>query len=369
MQRLFPSAESSAQDKRKAVDHCNYLDKELPTTEPKQVSASPSRTLNSGADTQNFEFIINSHCLSGQALLELGQTQDALIQFITALSLAETHGLPQSELLHTIYQVYKSIGDFENALKYYELYHEVLQNTDIPSDELNEDIKSFLRHIVHDIKEPVRIINSYQTLLSRNLHNEGIDKYDEYLNYIKKAIQRVSKLTSTFAYYVKINTNEKRRLTVKLNEVIWIVESNLKKEYDKNIQILCDELPAVHADFEQISCLIQHLIDNAIRYNDSQNPVITIKSVNMEDYYRISVKDNGPGIARADINQLFNISQSPKRQNKNPESCGMGLIICKKIIEKHKGDIWVKSIPNEGTTIYFTLPTQKNLSTKSRQKT
>jgi len=356
MQRLSPSTESSAQDKRKAIEHYNYLDKESPITEPQQTSASPLQASNSGVDTQNFEYIIDSHCLSGRALLELGQTQDALLQFIAALSLAETHELPQAELLCTIYEIYKSTSDFENALKYHERYHEALQNTKAPSNELSENIKSFLRHIVHDIKEPVRIINSYQTLLGRSLHNDGIDKYDEYLNYIKKAIQRVSKLTSTFGYYVRIDTDEKRRLSIKLNEVVWMVESNLKKEYDKNIQILCDQLPAVQADFEQISCLMQHLIDNAIQYNDSQDPVITIKSVNMGDYYRISVKDNGTGIALRDIGQLFDISERPRRQTKNPKSCGMGLIICKKIIDKHKGDIWAKSMPDEGTTIYFTLP-------------
>lgn len=355
MQRLSPSTESSAQDKRKVVDQHNYLEKELPIVEPKQASPHSSRVLHSGADTQNFELIVESRSLSGQALLELGHTQDALLQFITAFSLAETHGLPKSELLHTIYEVYKSTGDFENALKYHELYHEALQDTNPPSDELSEDIKSFLRHISHDIKEPVRIINSYQTLLSRSLHNDGIDKYDDYLNYIKKAIGRIAGLASTFSYYVKIDTDEKRRLPVKLSEIVWMIENNLKKNH-KNIQILCDELPTVNVDFEQMSCLIQHLIDNAIQYNDNEKPTVSIKSTNMESYYRISVKDNGTGINTKRISELFSISQGPKRQSKNPASCGMGLIICKKIIEKHKGDIWIKSTPNEGTTVYFTLP-------------
>ncbi len=356
MQRLSPSTESSAQDKRKVVDDYNYLGKELPITEPAQASAYFSQALHSGADAQNFQFIIDSHCLSGQALLELGQIQDALLQFITALSLAETHGLSKPELLHTIYKAYKSLGDFENALKYHERYHEALQNINTPHDELSDDIKSFLRHIAHDIKEPVRIISSYQTLLSRSLHNDGIDKYDDYLNYIKKAIERITKLATTFSYYVKIDTDEKRRLPIQLDEIVWMVENTLKKGYNKNIQILCDELPTVNVDFEQISCLIQHLIDNAIRYNDNETSVITIKNSDMEGYHRIAIKDNGTGIAFKPTNELFSIALGPKRHNKNPNSCGMGLIICKKIIEKHKGDIWIKSTPDEGTTVYFTLP-------------
>jgi len=355
MQRLSPSTESSAQDKCKVTDQ-HYLEKELPIIEPNQASTHSSRVLHSGTDTQNFELIVESHSLSGQALLELGQTQDALLQFFTALSLAETHALPKSELLHTIYKVYKSTGDFENALKYHELYHQALQNIKTFSDELSEDIKSFLRHISHDIKEPVRIINSYQTLLSRSLQDEGIDKYDDYLNYIKKAIERIAKLATTFSYYVKIDTDEKRCLPVKLNEIIWMIENNLKKEYHKNIQILYDELPAVNVNVEQMTCLIEHLIDNAIRYNDSENPTVIIKSTDMEDYYRISVKDNGIGLDLKRTSELFSIAQGPKRQRKNPQSCGMGLIICKKIIEKHKGDIWIKSTPNESTTVYFTLP-------------
>ncbi len=355
MQRLSPNTESSAQDKSKVVDQY-YLEKELPISESIQASSHSSRVLHSGTNIQDIEFIVESHALSGQTLLELGQTQDALLQFFTALSIAETHGLPKSDLLHTIYKVYKSTNDFENALKYHELYHQALQNLKLPSDDLSKDIKSFLRHIAHDIKEPVRIINSYQTLLSRNLHMDGIDKYDEYLGYIKKAIERVAKLSNTFSYYVKIETDEKRHHPIKLNEIIWVIENNLKKEYHKNIKILGDELlPTVNVNVEQITCLVQHLIDNAIRYNDSKKPTVVIKSKDMDDYYRISVEDNGIGISSKRTSELFSIAQGPKRQQNGQQSCGMGLIVCKKIIEKHKGDIWIKSTSNEGTTVYFTL--------------
>lgn len=358
MQRLSPSTESSAQDKRKAIDQYNYLGKQLLATEPEQASGYFSQALATSLDLQNFELIIDSYCLSGQALLELGHTKDALLKFITALSLAETNGLTKPELLHSIYEIYKSSGDFENALKYHEKYHKVLQSTTTPSNELSEDIKLFLRHITHDIKEPVRIISSYRTLLSRGLSNDKNDKYDDYLNYIKTAIERISRLTTAFSYYVKIDTSEERRVLVKLEEVIWMVENNLKEKYNKNIQILCGELPVIYADFEQISCAIQHIIDNAVRYNNSETPIITIKSQDIEGYHRISIKDNGIGVAPEQASRLFDIAEGPKRQNKDPKSCGMGLIICKKIIEKHKGKIRIRSVLNKGTTIHFTLPMQ-----------
>jgi len=356
MQRLSPNTESSAHDKRKEIVRYNYLGRALLTTEPKRASGYFSQALATSLDIQNFELIVGSYFLYGQAFLELGRTQDALSQFIAAHTLAETHGFSRPKLLCAIYEIYKSIGDFENALTYHEYYHEATKNEKLPSTELCQDIKSFLQYIAHDIKEPIRIASSYRTLLSRGLEKDGIDKYDDYLNYIKTGIGRIGNLVHTFSYYVKIDTSREYFLPVKLNEVVWMIENQLRKEHQKNIQILCDELPVVHADFERIACAMQHIIDNAIRYNNNEIPNVTIKSQSKKDYHQISIKDNGTGIALQDVDKLFDIAYSPKRHSKDPECCGMGLIISKKIIEKHKGDIWAKSTFGEGSTVYFTLP-------------
>lgn len=338
------------------IIYYNRLGKELLATEPERAYSYFCQALATSINIQNYELIADSHFLSGQAFIELGQTQDAIVQYITALSIAETHQLPTSKILNELYKAHRRIGDFENALKYHESYHQSIRDID-QEHKWGEDSRTFLRHVVHDIKEPVRVVTSYHGILTKGLKEDNVNKYDEYLNYINTATKRINSLISVFGAYVNIDTGTEQRSELALDEVIHIAKYNVQKMLsDSNTQIIYGELPKVYGDFKQITLLFEYLIDNAVKYNESDSPLVHISTHKMGDYCRISVEDNGTGIRQEEIKELLDIAQAPKKQVKNPDACGMSLIICKKIIQKHKGNIWIESVPDKGTTVYFTLP-------------
>jgi len=359
MQRSSPNINISAQDRCDKVIYYNRLGKELLATEPERASSYFSQAITTSLNIQNFELTVESYFLSGKALSKLGLNQSALVQYISALSLADAHQLPQSEILYALYSTYKIVGDFENALKYHEKYQIIVQSSE-KQNKSGEYSKAFLSHVVHDIKEPARIVKSYQSLVAKKLKQAGLDDYDEYIEYIQAATDRISVLTSSFCHYVNIDTSDIQRTSVKLSEVLHVAQYNLNNtSTHKPIRIIQDDLPELHADFKQMTWLLEQLIANAIRYNNADTPTIKIHSERINGYHRIAVQDNGTGIKEKDIITLLNIAHAPKRYNRDPETTGMGLMICQKIIEKHQGNIWIESVPDEGTTVYFTIPLKK----------
>jgi len=359
MQRSSPNINISAQDRCDKVIYYNRLGKELLATEPERASSYFTQALTTSLDIQNFELTAESYFLSGKALSKLGLSKSALVQYISALSLAEAHQLPKSKILYALYSTYKAIGDFENALECHEKYQAIIQSSE-EQNRFGEGSKAFLSHVVHDIKEPVRIVKSYQSLVAKKLKQAEVEDYNEYIEYIQAATDRISVLTSSFCHYVNIDTNDIQPNSIKLNEVLHIAQYNLNNTpKDKSIQIIHNDLPELHADFKQMTWLLEQLIDNAIRYNNTDKPIVKVHSDSINGYHRIAVQDNGIGIKEKDIITLLDIAHAPKRYNRDPETTGMGLMICQKIIEKHRGNIWIESVPGEGTTVYFTIPLKK----------
>lgn len=356
MQRSLPNINTSIQDGCDKAIYYNRLGKELLATEPERASDYFSQALATSIDIQNFKLIADSHFLSGEAFMELGQSNEALVQYITALSVAETHQLPTSKILNGLYETYKAFGDFENALKYHEHYHTSIQDID-KENKYGEDSRAFFRHIVHDIKEPVRIATGYHTILTQKIRESGTTQYDEYLDYIQSATERIGILVSSFGTYVNLDASTNTRSAVNLNEVIHVIKYNFKKTLsDKNVEIIHDELPVIDADFKQMTYLFEYLIDNAIKYNEKDKPIVKIIAAKKNGSYSIALKDNGVGIEETKIQNLLDISQAPRKDNKYPKSSGMSLLICKKIVQQYKGNIWIESVPKEGTTVYFTIP-------------
>jgi len=358
MQRLSLDINISIQDRCDKIHYYNRLGKELLATEPEQASGYFSQALTESLDIQNIELTADSYLLSGKALFKLGRIQDALVHYLSALSLAESHQFSKTEILYALYHTYKTAGDAENALKYHEEYH--LTQKKEAQNKYGEDSRLFLRHVVHDIREPVRIVKSYQVIMARKLEQTNVQEYDEYLTYIETATSRIQALTDSFSQYVNIDTQPKQHTHIGLNEALHIAQYNLNNLLkDKVASIVQDNLPKVYGDFRQMTCLFEQLIENALKYNLSDAPLITIRVDRIEGYDRIAVEDNGIGINEKDLRKLLDIAYAPKRNSNAPESCGIGLIMCKKIIEKHQGNIWIESVPNQGTTVYFTLPLKR----------
>ena len=124
---------------------------------------------------------------------------------------------------------------------------------------------------------------------------------------------------------------------------------------DEKVTIIINELPKVKADYIQMVQLIQNLVSNAIKFRGQQSPVIKISSRYSEGYHLFSVEDNGIGIEQKHGERIFEIFQRLHPLGEYTGT-GIGLAICKKIVERFKGRIWMESVKNKGTTFYFTIP-------------
>lgn len=225
----------------------------------------------------------------------------------------------------------------------------------------NNELEQFFYVTSHHLQEPLRLITSFLQLLEKKYKDKLDQDATDYIQFAVDGSIRMKALILGLLDYSqvnKINVFEE----IELNDLITKVIENLKVQIDSNnAQIKIDHLPKIIGDKIQISQLFENLISNAIKFRGENRPEIFITGNKEGDQYIFSVKDNGIGIQKEYANKLFSIFQ---RLNTNVQiqGTGIGLAICKKIVEKHGGKIWFESEFGKGSTFYFTIKeTQKIL--------
>lgn len=222
----------------------------------------------------------------------------------------------------------------------------------------NHNLQEFAYIVSHDLKEPLRTISGFITLLRKELDAQGIhgSKADEYIAYVLRGTHQMEELISDILTYSQLNVAERKFFDVPLITVIEDVQHTLGKAIaESHALIKTEQLPIVTGDQRLLFLLFQNLISNAIKYRkDNVDPVIHIHSVTMGSFVKISISDNGIGIPEKYFETIF---QAFKRLHSKVkyEGTGIGLAICKKIVDLHGGEIWVESKEGEGTTFSFTL--------------
>jgi light-regulated signal transduction histidine kinase (bacteriophytochrome) len=186
------------------------------------------------------------------------------------------------------------------------------------------------------------------------------DKLDgdakEFINYAVDGAARMQRLIQDLLAFSRIGTRGKEPEVVESMKAVGDAVQNLKVRIEENkAQIVYDELPALFADPNQLTQLFQNLIGNAIKFKGEKDPIIQIDWKKSGDFAEFSVKDNGIGFDQRHADRVFVLFQ---RLNNRAvyEGTGIGLAICKKIVERHGGKIWVETQPGKGTTFFFTLP-------------
>ncbi len=159
----------------------------------------------------------------------------------------------------------------------------------------------------------------------------------------------------------RVNTKGATFVPTDLNQLFKDVQDNLQSLIqEKNIDITCAKLPELAIDASQIQSLFQNLIMNAVRYNKSPKPIIEIGCREQDNVCFFFVRDNGIGISPRFYKRIFMVFQRLHTDREYPGT-GLGLALCKKIIERHGGTIWVESQPGEGSTFHFTLPAKRQI--------
>jgi light-regulated signal transduction histidine kinase (bacteriophytochrome) len=206
------------------------------------------------------------------------------------------------------------------------------------------------------------MVSSFLGLLETESAEKLDDSAKEYIHYAVDGAKRMKKLIHALLEYSRLEVSKENIVEVDLKEVIHNVESSLQLSIQEaGAQLTVEPLPKVRGMESQLEQLFQNLISNALKYHNNKKPVITIGARDKTSCYEFFVSDNGIGIDEKYFDKIFIIFQ--RLHDKNEYSgTGIGLAICKKIVEKHGGQIWLQSEVDSGTTFYFTLPKAQNFN-------
>ncbi|MDP4174829.1 MAG: ATP-binding protein [Bacteroidota bacterium] len=233
---------------------------------------------------------------------------------------------------------------------------EILNQTLTKLENSNKELEQFAYIASHDLREPLRMVTSYAQLIARRYREKLDDEAEVFIKYLVDGTNRMQMLIDGLLLYSRTTSKKNTLKQTDLNVVLQEVLDDLKISIEeKHAEIKQGTLPNILADPIQIRQLFQNLISNAIKYNKSQTPIVEISSQESLTDWCFSVKDNGIGIEQDQFDRIFKIFQRLHRQEEFPGT-GIGLAVCKKIIERHEGRIWIESYPGKGSVFYFTIP-------------
>ncbi len=220
----------------------------------------------------------------------------------------------------------------------------------------NAELEQFAYVASHDLQEPLRAVTSYTQLLSRRYSGQLDAKADEYIAFAVEGATRMQQLIKDLLMYSRVGTRGKELVPVDFVAVFEAAVANLEVAVaESGATVTHGDLPAVKGDFTQLAQLLQNLLSNALKYRSDFAPVIHVSAERQNGNFRFAVRDNGIGIDPKYSDRIFQLFQRLHTRDEYPGT-GIGLAICKKIVERHGGRIWVESAPGQGSTFYFTIP-------------
>ncbi len=220
----------------------------------------------------------------------------------------------------------------------------------------NSELEQFAYVASHDLQEPLRMVASYTQLLAKRYKGKLDTDADEFIGYAVDGANRMQRLIQDLLAYSRVTTQGHDFERVKCDEVLEEVLDNLRLAVDESQTVVTHNVQlTVMADRGQLGQVFQNLIGNAIKFRGQEPPWVHISAERRNEEWLFSVRDNGIGIDPQYADRIFVVFQRLHAREEYPGT-GIGLAICKKIVERHGGRIWVKSQLGKGATFYFTLP-------------
>jgi light-regulated signal transduction histidine kinase (bacteriophytochrome) len=222
----------------------------------------------------------------------------------------------------------------------------------------NRDLEQFAYVASHDLQEPLRMVATYTQLLAERYTGKLDADADKYIHYAVDGALRMQVLVRDLLAFSRVGRQGTELAAIDCNRVMETVLQNLEAAIkDSGAQVLYKTLPTVTADGSQLLQVLQNLVGNAMKFHGTGAPVIQVACEKKSREWIFSIADNGIGIAPEHVETIFVIFKRLHTRTEYAGS-GIGLSICKKIVEHHGGRIWVESLPRHGCTFYFTIPAQ-----------
>jgi PAS domain S-box-containing protein len=231
-----------------------------------------------------------------------------------------------------------------------------LQHAAAELERSNRDLEQFASAVSHDLKEPLRAVAGYAALLQDKYGGRLDDKAASYLSGAVAGAERMQRLIDDLLSYSRVGSRGGEFKATDAEAALTAAVANLRVVIEETGAVVeHDSLPTVRSDASQLVQLFQNLIANAVKFRGAKAPRIGIEATREAGQWRFSVRDNGIGIAPQFRERIFEIFQRLHPRNAYPGT-GIGLAICKRIVERHGGRIWVESEPGRGATFFFTIP-------------
>jgi len=220
----------------------------------------------------------------------------------------------------------------------------------------NKDLEQFAYVASHDLQEPLRAVGGFMGLLKNQYYNNLDDQAREYIDFSVEGAERMQSLIEGLLAYSRVGTRGGEFAPISLESALNAATANLKFLItESQAAITNDPLPVVTADLLQMTQLLQNLVANAVKFHGPLSPEIHIGAQRKERAWEIYVRDNGIGIDSQYFDRIFLIFQRLHTRTQY-KGTGIGLAVCKKIVERHGGKIWVESVPGQGSTFCFNIP-------------
>jgi len=220
----------------------------------------------------------------------------------------------------------------------------------------NEDLEHFAYVASHDLQEPLRIVTGYLDLLKRRYGGKLDEDADEFIGYAMDAAKRMQGMIQALLEYSRVDTHGGAMDRTESAAAVREALSNLRVAIEESgTEVSVGDLPVVRADPAQLTVLFQNLISNSIKFSDGESPRVHVGAQQRDGEWWFRVRDNGVGFDSAEADGIFAIFQRLHTREEYPGT-GIGLAVCKKIVERHDGRIWAEAETGKGATFRFTLP-------------